>query len=47
VKKKYHLEDLVLGAAGKRLIKIDLRETICEDWIHLAQVRIREFNYVI
>jgi len=31
VKEKYYLEDLVLGAAGKRLIKIDLRETICED----------------
>lgn len=41
VKEKYHLEDLVLGAAGKRLIKIDLRETICEDSIRLAQVRIR------
>lgn len=40
-KKKYCLEDLVLGAAGKRLIKIDLRETICEDWICLAEVRIK------
>jgi len=28
VKEKYHLEDLVLGAAGKRLVKIDLREII-------------------
>jgi len=36
VKKKYYLEDLVLGAGGKRLIKIGLRETICEDWIRLA-----------
>jgi hypothetical protein len=32
---RYHLEGLVLGAAGKT-VKIDLRETRCVDWIHLA-----------
>lgn len=26
VKENYHFKDLVLGAVGKRLIKIDLRE---------------------
>ena len=38
-KERYHLEDPVLGAAGKRLIKIDLTGTMFVDQIHLAQVR--------